>query len=143
MCTFNAWTVSGPDNPIPPAPQHPPTTDDAEQIEANQQPTTIQNLEDYKRNVWRICLPHFPYIIIFGSGVICSLIVMLLLNGFLSDSSLRKALMPHSLPDGHFLQVRDEFRVLAPQDDDGEGKRRQMAKERKKSPKGRRMRYSI
>lgn len=128
MCTSNSWTVSGPDTPDP---LLPPTTTD-QQNAANQ--AIAPALANNRIFSWRR-LP-FPYIVIFGSGVICSLVCMVVLNGLLPNSMVRKTLTPHSLPDGHFLQVRDEFRVLYPQADGWQRQQGQMAKEKKKSPRG-------
>lgn len=130
MCTFNSWTVSDPD----PDPQPLPLAIQTEQNVLN--PAAAPFLAN-NRNAWRR-LP-YPYFVIFASGVICSLLAMVLLNGILPNSITRKTIMPHSLPDGHFLQVRDEFRVMkAPQDKHGMGddQQMQMTKKNKKSSRG-------
>lgn len=59
------------------------------------------------RNYW------LPYCVIFASGVGCSLLLMFLLNTFLVGGHSPGNTIPimHTLPAGHFLQVRDEFQA--------------------------------
>lgn len=58
---------------------------------------------DSPANYW------LPYCVIFASGVGCSLVLMILLNTFVGGGGTAPAV--HTLPAGHFLQVRDEFQV--------------------------------
>lgn len=145
MCTFHtcvAANESSGNNPPNTEPEARLLDDDAVHqppIASAPSPANKQNAWQWQRlATWLQVTPHL-YIIIFGSGVFCSVTLMVLLNGFLPSRQIKAH--SHSLPDGHFLQVRDEFNVLARHSEYNFGWDSKTAenavKGKKKSPRGR------
>ncbi|XP_055637920.1 protein adenylyltransferase Fic [Toxorhynchites rutilus septentrionalis] len=63
---------------------------------------------------WRNRISGFHYFIIFISGSFCSGLMFALLNYVPSYRILPQRVAPHYLPDGNFLQIADEVKVLEP-----------------------------
>ncbi|XP_055539289.1 protein adenylyltransferase Fic [Wyeomyia smithii] len=63
---------------------------------------------------WRARMNGYHYFVIFLCGSLVSLLMFALLHYVPSYRSLPSRVAPHHLPDGRFLQIADEVRVLEP-----------------------------
>lgn len=63
---------------------------------------------------------HIFYLLVFITGVLCSILAMLFMVYYMPDSLSRKRKHVNYLSDEHFLQVRDDYSIYYPSSEDSD-----------------------